>query len=46
MSMIYCQGCGFLIDSDEDPGCFDEKAIRVLCEICRDEQDEINENNN
>ncbi len=43
MSMIRCEGCSELIDSDDDPECFVEvgnmrhlhKEI-ILCEPCRD----------
>ncbi len=43
MSMIYCQGCTLLIDSDNDPECFVEEnpyyetASTVLCEGCREQ---------
>jgi hypothetical protein len=39
MSMIICQGCDRLIDSDDDPGCFldvGSNQIKVLCESCRE----------
>ena len=43
MSMIACDKCGFLIDSDDDPNCFVEDELGddiVLCERCRDGQPE------
>lgn len=47
MSMIRCQNCEHLIDSDDDPSCFCEvmdygddgaTKTRVLCEPCRDDK--------
>ena len=46
MSMIYCEGCAILINSDDDPDCFVEvgnmrrmhKTI-ALCEKCRHERE-------
>jgi hypothetical protein len=51
MSMICCEQCGHLIDSDDDPDCFVEvgnmrrlhKEI-VLCEGCREEHYNQQEN--
>ena len=46
MSMIACDECGYLIDSDEDVACFVSMSILVdgakfrdaaLCGRCRDE---------
>ena len=48
MSMIRCDRCSVLIDSDDDPECFTSKDKphdcegRVLCEPCR-EQCEVDE---
>lgn len=51
MSMIRCEQCGTLIDSDEDPECFTEYfkpsygenggelIERVLCPTCRGDDD-------
>jgi hypothetical protein len=39
MSMVRCDQCSRAIDSDDDPDCFIEED-RVLCESCRDEQEE------
>ena len=47
MSMICCQACEALIDSDDDPGCFVEppdctppeqraRATTIMCEPCRE----------
>ena len=37
MSMVRCNECDLLIDSDDDPECFGEfgKAEETLCESCR-----------
>lgn len=35
MSMIACDMCSRLIDSDDDPDCFE--GHHVICEKCRDE---------
>lgn len=47
MSMIRCDSCSELIDSDDDPSCFVEVGNMrsqtkdmVLCESCRDRLDE------
>ena len=44
MSMIRCDGCDRIIDSDDDPDCFVEVGnmrrmnfTKVMCERCRDE---------
>lgn len=40
MSMIRCDDCAVLIDSDNDPECFwdmPNKQTRVLCLCCRSE---------
>ena len=43
MSMIKCDGCDRIFDSDEDPDCFieedyaDKQPARVICETCREE---------
>ena len=44
MSIIRCDSCGFLIDSDDDPDCFlddlwttPEDANGVLCLKCREQ---------
>ena len=40
MSMIHCQGCALLIDSDADPACFvedDPYDREVVCEGCRED---------
>jgi hypothetical protein len=47
MSMVCCEKCGHLIDSDEDGDCFVEvgnmrrlhKTI-ILCESCREDRDD------
>ena len=46
MSMIRCESCSHLIDSDDDPDCFvyvgNYKRLHaemVLCERCRDERE-------
>lgn len=43
MSMIACQGCGQIVNSDNDPDCFVEVGnmrryheTRVYCEACRE----------
>ena len=43
MSMVICEDCDALIDSDDDPDCFVEignmrrlHATKVMCEYCRD----------
>jgi hypothetical protein len=41
MSMILCEHCDGLIDSDDDPGCFcdnpyDSRDTRIVCENCRE----------
>ena len=39
MSMIYCDGCALLINSDDDPACFvedDSRGRKVICEECRE----------
>jgi hypothetical protein len=49
MSMILCESCDRLIDSDDDPDCFVEvgnmrrmTSTMVLCEPCRERmEDEI-----
>ena len=38
MSMIRCEWCERLIDSDDDPDCFAENPEEVLCEWCRDKR--------
>ena len=43
MSMIKCDGCGYLIDSDDDPACFVEvpwlnMTDKVWCESCREDE--------
>lgn len=43
MSMIGCEACGHLIDSDDDPDCFVEVpwlnlADKVWCEGCRENE--------
>lgn len=51
MSMIRCDRCSNLIDSDDDPDCFVDDPRhsipphpdRVLCEPCRDEQEDDGE---
>lgn len=40
MSMIRCDECDRIFDSDDDPGCFDEDGDRVICEPCREEIDD------
>lgn len=40
MSMVLCDECEKLIDSDDDPACFIEKSklqTLVICEWCRDD---------
>jgi hypothetical protein len=47
MSMIFCQGCDCLIDSDDDPECFvpdPRQSLKpypdlVLCESCRERRE-------
>ena len=43
MSMVICEGCDALTDSDDDPECFVEVGnmrrlhkTEVMCENCRD----------
>ena len=41
MSMIRCDGCDRVFDSDDDPQCFEDTdgafgTWRVLCEQCRE----------
>lgn len=49
MSLIACQECGRIIDSDDDPDCFVEgnytakRLNMVLCEQCREGLDDGNE---
>lgn len=43
MSMIRCERCDVLIDSDDDPDCFVEPdkldpRSHVWCEACRDKE--------
>lgn len=41
--MIVCQCCSRYIDSDDDPDCFQLDTSgkdRILCEVCRDEDDD------
>jgi hypothetical protein len=43
MSMIECDRCGIIIDSDEDPGCFldnpyDSRDTTVVCLACRERE--------
>jgi hypothetical protein len=49
MSIIYCDKCSRLIDSDDDPDCFVDVSQRryqwqkhdmVICEACRDQNDQ------
>ena len=35
MSMMRCDGCSKLIDTDDDPDCFDSEG-HGFCEPCRD----------
>jgi hypothetical protein len=44
MSMIRCDRCERLIDSDDDPECFVEKTDEVLCEWCRGDIESQQEN--
>jgi len=46
MSMIRCEECDEIFDSDEDPECFVEVGnmrrlhqTKVICEYCRDDMD-------
>lgn len=46
MSVIRCEACDAIFDSDEDPDCFVEVGnmrrlhkTLILCEHCRDERD-------
>lgn len=41
MSLIPCEHCDAMIDSDDDPGCFidnpyDSRDTTILCEPCRE----------
>jgi hypothetical protein len=45
MSMILCDRCNMVIDSDDDPDCFVETGNQrrlhettILCETCRDKR--------
>ena len=45
MSIIRCDQCGALIDTDYDVEAYSERLDRWYCVACRDEQeDEDNEN--
>jgi hypothetical protein len=48
MSMVRCDDCEHLFDSDDDPECFQPlpygvnyrlTAIRTVCEFCRDDME-------
>ena len=41
MSMIRCDYCSDIFDSDEDPDCFVEP--KVICENCRERLQELRE---
>ena len=46
MSMIACDSCGLLIDTDDDPDCFLENlagTIVPVCMACRHAEDEVAE---
>lgn len=43
MSIVSCQECGAIVDSDFDPSCFleiDTMTI-ILCQSCREDEDTI-----
>jgi hypothetical protein len=44
MSMVMCERCDRMIDSDDDPDCFVENPDAVLCEWCREEREAQQEN--
>ena len=47
MSMVICEGCDALTDSDDDPDCFVEVGnmrrlhqTKILCQSCRERREE------
>ena len=50
MSMVMCEQCETLIDSDDDPDCFVEVLVKrnqhveeIYCRACRQEMENANE---
>ena len=45
MSMIHCDGCSRLIDTDADPGAYDSAHDLWMCETCREpwEREDVQE---
>lgn len=42
MSCLWCEGCGNIVDSDDDPECVFDTPTRlnvVMCEACREMSD-------
>ena len=40
MSIMRCDDCGDLIDTDADVESYDEKKDSWLCHLCRNDEDE------
>ena len=40
MSIMHCQDCGRFVDTDDEPECFDNPKQICLCEPCRMELEE------
>ena len=40
MSLLKCDSCGTLIDTDEHPEAYDEKADKWWCHLCMPDEDD------
>ena len=40
MSLLKCDSCGCLIDTDEHPEAYDEKADKWWCNLCAPDYDD------